>query len=263
MSTSTPLAAVVISSLLLGAACAKHGSTPESETAATQPATTTVVVAEPAPPPPAEPVAEAPPPPPEVPAPAPLTDAQIAKILATVDTAEIDQAKIAQKKSKNAGIKKYAAHMIQAHTKAKQKGTTLTKKAKLTPEDSDVATELSGKTTATLESLKTADAASFDALYIGAQATQHEEVLSLVDARLLPSATHEDLKGFLGETRTMVETHATEAKTLQQELAAAPAAPSAAATPAAGAPTTGKGVAGKGVTGEGGAAPTAGMAPTP
>ncbi|MEY4509731.1 MAG: hypothetical protein RLZZ450_1853 [Pseudomonadota bacterium] len=145
---------------------------------------------------------------------------------------------------------------IQAHTKAKQKGTTLTKKAKLTPEDSDVSTELTGKTSATLESLKTADAASFDALYVSAQATQHEEVLNLVDSRLLPSVTHEDLKGFLGETRTMVESHVTEAKTLQQELAAAPAAPTA-ATPASGAPTAGKGVAG-----EVGAAPTAGVPPT-
>jgi putative membrane protein len=258
MSTSRPLAAVVISSLLLGAACAKQGSTPASETAAA-PATTTIVVAEPAPPAPVEPIAEAPPPPPEAPAPAPLTDAQIAKILAAVDTAEIDQAKIAQKKSKNAGVKKFAAHLIQAHTKAKQKGTTLTKKAKLTPEDSDVSTELTGKTSATLESLKTADAASFDALYVSAQATQHEEVLNLVDSRLLPSVTHEDLKGFLGETRTMVESHVTEAKTLQQELAAAPAAPAAptAATPASGAPTAGKGVAG-----EVGAAPTAGVPPT-
>jgi putative membrane protein len=257
MSTSSPFAAVVITSLLLGA-CAKQGSTPASEMAVAPPPTTTTVVAEPVPPPMAEPVAEAPPP--EPPAPAPLNDAQIAKILATVDTAEIDQAKLAQKKSKNAGVKKFAAHMIQAHTKAKQKGTTLAKKAKLTPEDSEVSTELTGKTSATLESLKTADAASFDALYIGAQATQHEEVLNLVDSRLLPSVTHEELKGLLGETRTMVETHVTEAKTLQQTLAAEPAP--AAAAPAAAhehmAPTSGKGVAG-----EAGAAPTAGVPPAP
>jgi len=245
MFTSTPLAAVVISSLLLGAACAKQGSTPASELAsAPPPATTTTVIAEPAPVLPAEPIAEAPPPPPEAPpAAAPLSDAQIAKILATVDSAEIEQAKLAQKKSKNAGIKKFAAHMIQAHTKAKQKGTTLTKKAKLTPEDSDVSTELTGKTSATLDSLKLADAGSFDALYISAQAAQHEEVLNLVDSRLLPSATADELKGLLGETRTMVESHVTEAKTLQQTLAAEPAAPSAATTPAA-APTSGKGVAG-------------------
>jgi putative membrane protein len=231
MSTSTPLAAVVLSSLLLGAACSKAGSTPEPEVAsAPPPQTTTTVIAEPAPPPmPAEPIAEAQPPQPEVPAPAPLTDAQIAMILATVDGAEIEQAKLAQKKSKNAGIKKFAAHMIEAHTKAKQKGTTLTKKAKLQPEASEVSTELTGKTSATLTSLKTAEPASFDALYISAQAAQHEEVLSLVDSRLLPSATGEELKSFLGETRTMVESHVTEAKTLQQTLAAEPSTGAAAA----------------------------------
>jgi putative membrane protein len=227
MSTSTPLAAVVFSSLLLGA-CAKHGSTPESETAAAAP--TTTVVAEPIAPMSPEPVAETPAPPPveEAPAVEPLNDAQIAKILETVDTAEIEQAKLAQKKSKNPGVKKFAAHMIQQHTKSKQKGGALAKKAKITPADSSVSTELSGKATALTESLKTADASAIDALYIEGQATQHQEVLTLVDSRLLPSATHEDLKSLLTEVRTMVETHVGEAKTLQESLASAPAAAPAA-----------------------------------
>lgn len=231
MSTSTPLAAVVISSLLFGA-CAKSGSAPEPQVAPS-PMPTTTVVAEPAPLPP-EPVAEpAPPPPVEEPKPEPLTDPQIAKILETVDTAEIEQAKIAQKKSKNADVKKFAAHMIQAHTKSKQKGGALARKAKLKPEESPVSTELSGKATAVLESLKTADATTIDALYIDAQATQHQEVLALVDARLLPSTTHEELKGLLGEARTMVESHHTEAKAIQEKLAAAPATGAGAAAPAA------------------------------
>jgi len=217
MSTSTPLAAVVFSTLLLGA-CAKHGSTPESETPVAQP--TTTVVAEPVAPPPEPVVAEAPPPPVEqAPALEPLNDAQIAKILEAVDTAEIEQAKLAQKKSKNASVKKFAQHMIQAHTKAKAKGGALAKKAKLKPEDSAVSTELSGKATALTESLKTADAATIDALYIDGQATQHQEVLALVDTRLLPSVTHEELKGLLSETRTMVESHVAEAQTIQQALA--------------------------------------------
>ena len=236
MSTFRPLVAVVISfSALMGAACSKKGASPESEIpqpVSAEPDTT--VSAEPAP------VAEETTPPPvEEPPPAPpsLTDAQVAKVLAAVDQGEIDQAKIAQKKSKNPKVKKFAKQMIQHHTKSKQKGAKLVKKAKLTPEDSDVAAQLTGKATAQLDSLKTADAASIDALYISGQAEQHQQVLDLINNSLMPSATHEELKALLGEVKTMVEEHTTQAKELQASLTpaagvdAAPATPGAPATP--------------------------------
>ncbi|HEY6879125.1 MAG TPA: DUF4142 domain-containing protein [Polyangiales bacterium] len=219
---SKPLVAVAVSSLLFGA-CAKQ--TPAPETAANVPPAQPAVVAE-APPPP-EPVAppvEEPPP-----APAPLTDAQIAKVLETVDEGEIAQAKLAQKKSKNPKVKKFAAHMIQQHTKAKAKGAALAKKSKLTPEDSPVSQELSEKGAQHLATLEGAEAATFDAAYITAQAQQHQEVLSLLDTRLTPSATDAALKSLLSETRTMVETHATEAKALEASVAAPPASAAAAA----------------------------------
>jgi putative membrane protein len=222
---SKPLVVVAVSSLLFGA-CAKQ--TPPPEAAPSVPAQTTVI-AEAPPPPPPEPVAppvEEPPPPP-----APLTDAQIAKVLDTVDNGEIAQAKLAQKKSKNPKVKKFAAHMIQAHTKSNTKAKAWVKKAKLTPEETPVSQELSAKGQQNLSSLESADAASFDAAYIASQAQQHQEVLSLIDSRLAPGATDEQLKAFLTETRTMVETHATEAKELEGTLStaatgAAPAAPS-------------------------------------
>jgi putative membrane protein len=225
---SKPLVAVAISSLLFGA-CAKQ--TPPPEAAPSLPPAETTVVAE-APPPPPEPVAppvELPPPP------APLTDAQIAKVLDAVDTSEIAQAKVAQKKSKNPKVKKFAAHMIQAHTKSKTKATAWVKKAKLTPEESPVSQELSEKAAQNLATLEGADATTFDAAYIAAQAQQHNEVLALIDGRLAPGATDEKLKAFLGETRTMVETHATEAKELESSVTtpATSAAPSP-ATPGVG-----------------------------
>jgi putative membrane protein len=221
MISSRPLAALFLSSMLLGA-CSKHGSSPDTARApAPEPMpsrTETTVVAEPSPPP-AMPM-EAPPPVEAAPAPAPLSDAQITSILAAVDTGEIEQAKVAQKKSKNAGVKKFAQHMIQQHTKSKQKGTQLAKKAKITPEESPVATELTSKATAQLESLKNADAASIDALYISGQAAQHQEVLDLINAQLIPSATDNDLKSFLAEARTMVEAHVAQANELQGTLSA-------------------------------------------
>jgi putative membrane protein len=222
---SKPLVAIVVSSLVFGA-CAKKG--PESETAASlpPPPAQTIVVAEPAPPP-VEPAPLPAPPPVEQPAPVPatLTDAQIVHVLATVDSAEIEQAKLAQKKSKNPQVKKFAAHMIQHHTKSKTKGAAWAKKAKLTPEESPVSTELTSKGAAQLEALNTAEPALFDTTYIGGQATQHQEVLTLLNAQLEPNSQSPDLKAMLGEVKTMVEGHITEATTIQQALNAAAPAP--------------------------------------
>jgi putative membrane protein len=272
MSTFRPLAAVVVSSLMF-AACSKQGSSPESETAADNTTSTpeTTVVAEPmAPPaePPPEPVATAPVE--QAPAPTPLTDAQIAKVLEAVDTGEIEQAKVAQKKAKHPRVKKFAQHMIQQHTKAKQKGTTLAKKAQLTPEESEVSTQLTGKATAQLDALKTAEAAEFDALYMQGQAAQHQEVLDLVNARLIPAATNDALKSHLAETRTMVESHIKDASDIQQALATTTSGAAGAAGPTsgttgagAGAPGTGSGATGSGSAGSAGASgSTGGMGAT-
>ncbi len=244
---SKPLVVVAVSSLLFGA-CAKQTPPPEAPPAL--PPAVTTVVAEPTPPPP-PPVA---PPVEEPPPPAPLTDAQIAKVLDSVDSGEIAQAKVAQKKSKNPKVKKYAAHMIQAHTQSKNKATAWAKKAKITPEDSPEATQLADKGAQTLSALEGADAASFDAAYIAAQAQQHDEVLGLLDSRLAPSATDEQLKAFLAATRAMVATHATEAKALEA-LASAPAA----AVPA----VPGVGAANKKVAPPAAPVPAAPVAPTP
>lgn len=242
MTRIRPLAVAALASLTF-AACSKHSSTPETENAASlaaAPPEPLVAVPEPGPPSapfaetqPAEPVVEAPP------AREPLTDPQIAKILDAVDTGEIEQAKLAQTKSKNTRVKKYAQHMIQQHTKAKQKGAALTKKAKITPEDSDLSAQLTGKSSAQLDALKLADDVSFDALYIEGQSSLHNEVLGLLNEQLLPAASNDALKTHLNETRSMVESHLADADSVQQALGLAPSGAGAAgpATPTSGTST--------------------------
>ncbi len=150
-----------------------------------------------------------------------LTDDQIAKIAETVDAGEVEQAKIAQKKAKNAKVKKFASHMVQQHTKSKKQNETLAKKAQLTPADSAVSQDLTQKSTETCASLESAEATNFDKQYIDAQVQQHESVVLLLDSKLIPSASNADLKARLEETRKLVETHLNEAKEIQSSLASA------------------------------------------
>lgn len=225
MRTIRLLGAVVISSSLLGA-CSKKGEGPESETANDVTTTTpeTTVIAEPIPPPlPATPVMPAEPPlTAEVtdaePAPPPLTDPQIVMVLEVVNTAEVDQGKLAQKKAKHPQVKKFAQQMVQQHTKAKQKGATLAKKGGMTPEESLVAEQLTARAKAQTEALQTVAPPEFDASYIHGQLMQHEEVLNVINEQLLPGVSDEALKSHLEEAKAMIEAHIAQAKEVEQAL---------------------------------------------
>ena len=149
----------------------------------------------------------------------PLTDDQIAKITSTVSEGEVEQAKVARQKAKDQRVKTFARHMIDQHTQAKQKTDKLAKKAEMKPADSTVSTDLDTRATQTLEQLKTAQATDFDKTYIEAQVTQHQEVLDLLNSKLIPAAQNADLKAQLEEQRTMVEEHLTQARQISESLA--------------------------------------------
>ena len=76
------------------------------------------------------------------PAAAPPNDAQIAQIVLTADTVDVDYGKLAVKKTKNAEVKAFAETMIRDHTAVNDKAAALAKKINLTPEASDTSKSL-------------------------------------------------------------------------------------------------------------------------
>jgi putative membrane protein len=148
----------------------------------------------------------------------PLTDAQILYITDTINSGEVDQATVAKQKAKSPAVKKFANQMIAQHKQAKQQGQTLAKQTKLDPTDSASAAEAARKGTQTLDSLRAADPESFDRVYMESQVTQHQDVLDDLDKHLIPSASNAKLKAELQKSRTMVDSHLTQAKKIQQDL---------------------------------------------
>jgi len=144
-----------------------------------------------------------------------LTDAQIVKITDTVNTGEIEQAKLAKQRAKSPAVKKFAAQMVTQHTTAQQQGLALAKQTKLEAEQSTVSEQLATNGSETLERLKAVDAASFDHTYMASQVEQHQAVLEQLDSHLIPEATNARLKAELQKTRTMVEAHLNHAKQVQ------------------------------------------------
>jgi putative membrane protein len=143
-----------------------------------------------------------------------LSDEQIAAVTDAANTAEIEQAKLAESKSKDAGVKRFAAMMIAHHGAAKQKQAKL----KITPADSSVSTGLQADAASTLDTLKADKGKDFDKAYIAAQVDGHQKVLDTINDKLLPNVKNAELKAYLDEIKPRVEQHLKEAKQLQENF---------------------------------------------
>lgn len=161
---------------------------------------------------PAAPAADEPPP---APAKEALSEAQVAKITELVNTAEVDQGKLAQGKAKAANVRKFADMMVKHHGDAKAEQAKLFKKLNLAPADSATAATMKTDGEQTLETLKKTDANGFDAAYAQSQIDGHQKVLDALDSQLLTAAKTPELAESMRKMRATVESHLSEARKLQ------------------------------------------------
>lgn len=144
-----------------------------------------------------------------------LTEPQIAKVTELINTAEVAQAKIAQRRAKAQTVKQFADMMIKHHEQARQEQAKIAQRLKLSPADSSTADTLKSDGEAQLAKLKDSDAASFDSTYITSQIDGHQQALELLDTQLIPSATTPEVVNALRTARALVEQHLREARNLR------------------------------------------------
>lgn len=147
-----------------------------------------------------------------------LSDGQILGILATVDAGEIEQARFAFSQANDARVKEYAEHMIQQHTDSTQRINALASQNDLTATASNNSTTLQTKGQKILEGLKSSADATFDATYMQAQIQQHQEVLDMLHAQLLPASRSDAVSAQLKSAHTMVQAHLNEARRIEPLL---------------------------------------------
>jgi putative membrane protein len=147
-----------------------------------------------------------------------LSESQIAMITQLANTAEIEQAKLAQSKAKSPSVKKFAAMMVRDHTEAKNEQAKLYKRLNLTAVQSPDAIALKDDADRATGSLRGADGQAFDVAYMDAQVDAHQKVLDAIDKNLLPAATQQELIDDLKKMRSTVDAHLKEAKSLQAQL---------------------------------------------
>jgi putative membrane protein len=147
-----------------------------------------------------------------------LNDAQILKVLSTANTGEVSVAQVAKPALQNAAALSFAQMMIEEHGAANGQTLALVSSKHLAPEPSEVSESLEADTASVISKLSTTLPAAFDKTYISSQVTMHQQVLNVIDARLIPDASDADVKALLATLRTSVATHLSAAQAINTSL---------------------------------------------
>jgi putative membrane protein len=126
-----------------------------------------------------------------------LNDAEIAHIAYTAGVIDINAAKLALEKSKNADVRAFADNMVHDHQAVNDQALALVKKLKVTPEDNSTSQALVKQADAKQAELKKLDGAAFDKAYIDNEVAYHKAVDSALETTLIPGAGNAELKALL------------------------------------------------------------------
>jgi putative membrane protein len=147
-----------------------------------------------------------------------LTNEQILEVTRTAHEGEIQQARLAQSRSKSPRVQSLASMMLRDHKDAEKKGDALAAKDNLVPQPSETSDSLRTDADGFTQALKAEDGAGFDKQYVDTQVREHEAVLDTIDRKLMPSASNPEVKAYLEDLRVSVSSHLEHARKLQQEM---------------------------------------------
>lgn len=149
---------------------------------------------------------------------APPNDAQIAGIVVAANTVDVDAGELAEKRSEDDEVRKFARQMVTDHTGVNEQANALVKKLKVTPEESDISNSLKKDGDANIRKLKALKGKAFDKAYIDNEVIYHQAVIDALDKTLIPNATNPELKATLVKVRPAFVAHLEHARHIQGSL---------------------------------------------
>lgn len=152
------------------------------------------------------------------PAPAKLTDPEIASVAVTADQIDIDYAAIAKKKSKNKEVLEFASTMAKDHGNVNKQAVALAKKLGVTPQDNPITQSLLAQASTTKDMLNSKSGSDFDTAYINNEVAYHKAAIGVVENTLIPDATNPELKSLLESALPIFKGHLAHAEKIQAAL---------------------------------------------
>lgn len=149
---------------------------------------------------------------------APLSDAQIAGVTAAAHSNELQQARIAMRRAVRKDVRDYARMLIAHHEKALNESRALENRIGIEPGESNAASDLLASNSELVVKLNDVKRGDFDREFVAAQVGNAEEILAVIDARLLPEARNGELRAAIEALRPMIESHLEIARELERKL---------------------------------------------
>ena len=146
------------------------------------------------------------------------TDPQIAHIAYTAGAIDIEAAKLALEKSKNADVIAFANDMVRDHEAVNEQALALVTKLGVTPEDNDTSKSLTAAAEEKRASLAALDGAEFDKAYAANEVAYHQTVNGALETALIPSASNAELKDLLSTGLKIFQGHQQHAEQLAAAL---------------------------------------------
>ena len=151
-------------------------------------------------------------------APAGPSDAEIAHIVVTANTIDVEAGRLAKDKARNQEVVQFGNRMITDHTAVNEQASQLASRLNLTPADNSTSQSLKSSADQTMQDLQGKSGADFDRAYIEHEVTYHEQVLDAIDNTLIPNAKNADVRALLEQTRPAIVAHLEMARKIQNVL---------------------------------------------
>jgi putative membrane protein len=146
------------------------------------------------------------------------TDPEIAHIVVTANTIDVEAGELARAKAKDQKVKDFAKLMVDDHKAVNKQATDLAKKLGVTPKDNEVSKSLLSGAKDNLKKLKGLKGTEFEKAYVNNEVTYHQAVLDALDKTLIPNAKNEELKALMVKVRPAFVAHLEHAKGVQSAL---------------------------------------------
>lgn len=148
----------------------------------------------------------------------PLSDPEVASVAVVANQIDIRNGELAQKKSKDPEVLKFAQTMIDDHNAVIGKAVELVKKLGVTPKDNAVSQKLLKDAESMHKSLESKSGADFNKAYVNNEVAYHKAVIDAVEGLLIPESENQELKQLLQNVVPALKAHLGHAEMLQKNL---------------------------------------------
>lgn len=147
-----------------------------------------------------------------------LSDPEIADVAVVANQVDIEAAKQAQKKTRNASVRDFAKIMIADHQSVITQASALVKKLHVTPKSNALSRKLAADAKSTRNMLQTKSGSAFDKAYVDNEVAYHKAVIAAVKDKLVPDSENAELKALLQSVLPVLNTHLEHAEMVQKQL---------------------------------------------